>query len=301
MLTGSEYVSKMSPKLYIKPYTTAFTKPTGLTKALAAAAALTAFEGTKATSTFLFKAAQALADGDFIVVSSPYNAYAVYADDDGAHAAHATVVTNASAAGCTALLPVTIATADLTDMAVCVPAIVAALNTTDDLTASFTVATDYTMVVVAVKGGVRKVASAVSGITTLTSGTIVTDALEVGDWTEIGSCADDYAVGVEANEVEGMEGESLRINDKITAEFRFLNLTERNIDILKTFDGTKVSFALVDATDRDLPEIYCVNDILFNAGIAPAGDMKNAPLKLSKRVKKSLTATYFWSFDNELL
>lgn len=297
MLTGSTYVSKMSPKLYIKPYTTAYTKPVGtLTKASDIAKVFSELEGTAAVNTFVVDAA---VDGDYIIASSPYNAYGIYIDKDGAGAKRATVQVAAKAAGCTALLAVNVATADLTDVDVIGENIAAAVNLTDDLTATYTAGTN-TLVITAWKGGARVAASSVAGIATV-GAWAVTDTLGVGAWTEVGSLAEDFAVDTEAEEQLDAEGNTMSIHDTITAEFRFLNLTERNINILKAYRGAKVSMILADFTDRSLPILYCINDLIFNVRLAPAGDMASAPIKLTKRVRNSLTGTYFWTYNDDIL
>lgn len=295
MLTGSTYVSKMSPKLYIKPYTTAYTKPVAtLTKAADIAKALSEFEGTAAIATVV---CDAVVDGDYIIIASPYNAYAIYVDKDGAGAKRADVKVAAAAAGCTALLAVTIATADISDVDAIGAAFTAAINATPDLNASYTTGTD-TMVVTAWKGGARLMASSIAGVAT-PAAWAVTDTAGVGAWTEVGALADDYSVGIESEEMLDAEGNTMFICDTVTSEFRFLNLTERNVEILAGYKGTKISMVLADFTDRSLPVLYCINDLLFNVSLSPAGDVSSAPIKMTKRVKNSLTGTYFWTYNDD--
>jgi hypothetical protein len=297
MLYGSQYASKFSAKLYIKPYTTAFAKPTGATVALQVAAALAALEGTAAVSTFIVDAMAV--DGDYVIVSSPTNAYALYCDKDGAGAKRADVVTAAQAAGCSAVLAAVIATADMSDVDAIGVALAAAINTTDDLTATYTAGTN-TLVATATRGGTRVLASSIAGVAT--PGTwAVTDTAGTGDWTPVGSIAEDYTVDTEAEELIDAEGNTITLYDTVTAEFRFLNLTQRNIDILKDYRGTRISMIIADLTDRAAPELYCINDLLFNVKITPAGDAKAAPIKLTKRIKNSLTGTYFWSYDTDVV
>ena len=197
----------------------------------------------------------------------------------------------------------TVATADIADVDAVGVAFAAAINTTDDLTAAYTSGTD-TLVITATRGGKRVLASAVTGISTGTPAPgawAVTDTLGVGDWTPVGSIAEDYTVDTEAEELIDAEGNTITLYDTVTAEFRFLNLTQRNIDILKDYRGTRISMVIADLTDRAAPELYCINDLLFNVKITPAGDAKAAPIKLTKRIKNSLTGTYFWSYDTDVV
>jgi len=299
MLNGSVYASKFSPDLYIKNYTTPFTKPTGVTRALQIAAALAAFEGVAAVNTFTFAATQVFVDGDYMIVSSPTNAYCMYIDMDGAGAARAATLVTATSLGCTALLAVSVATANLGTIGIAGVAMAAAINGTDDLTATYTAGT-YILAATATRGGVRVLASSVDGIATPGT-TAVEDTFGTGDWTPIGSIDEDYSVDTESEEKKGAKGETIVLFDRVTAEFSFLNLTQRNVDILKTYRGKSISMALVDLTDRDLPEIYCINDMIFNVKITPAGDAKSAPIKLTKQVKNSLTGTQFWSYESDTI
>lgn len=296
MLYGSQYASKFSAKLYIKPYTTAFTKPTGVTVAAQITAALAALEGTPAVSTFIVDAMAA--DGDYVIVSSPTNAYALYCDKDGAGAKRADVVTAAQGAGCTAVLAAVIAAADMSDVDAIGVALAAAINTTDDLTATYTAGTN-TLVATATRGGTRVLASSI-GVDT-PGAWAVTDTAGAGDWTPVGSIAEDYTVDTEAEELIDAEGNTITLYDTVTAEFRFLNLTQRNVNILKDYRGTRVSMVIADLSDRNAPEIYAINDLLFNVKITPAGDAKAAPIKLTKRVKNSLTGTDFWTYDTDVV
>lgn len=288
-LYGNQYSKKFNATFYIKPYTVAFTKPA------TAVAALAALDGVAASDSFVFKAAQAFADGDYIVVSSPVNAYCVWIAENGADTEKP-----ASPAGCTAYLKVTVATADLADTSVTVPAIVAAINTTEDIVASVTLSTDYTMLAVATQGGTRVTAARID-VATLTSGTEVTAGVGSGDWMKLGGIMEDYSVEPSPNEIRDTTGNIIVTYEDVDITFSLMNVDQRNFDILKGINKTQVSIVIMDKSVSTDPKLYCVNDLTLNASFNPSGDTATIPLKLAKRVTDALAGTSFWTYNVDLI
>ena len=288
-LYGNQYSKKFNATFYVKPYTTAFSKPA------TAAAALTAFDRTAGVNTFT---CDAVVDGDYIVVSSATNSYCVWIDADGAGTGKPT-----APSGCTAYLSVTVATGDLSTVDTVGAAIATAINTTQDLTATYTAATD-TLVVTAVQGGTEAVAASIANVGDggATDNWAVTNTTPgAGDWMKIGGVSEDYTVEPSPNEIRDTVGNKIVTYEALDINFSFMNLDQRNIDILKDYNRTQVSIAIVDKTNTSYPKIYCVNDLTFNVSLNPSGDTANAPIMLSKRVEDTLSGTYFWTYNTDLV
>jgi hypothetical protein len=292
-LYGNQYSKEFLANFYIKAYTTDVTKPAD------AATALSTFDGVAAVSVFDFTGiitGTGVADGDYLVVHLPTNTYGLWVSTDG-------VGTKPSAAmiasGCTAFLEVSITTANLTDADAIQTAFVTAINTTKEMTATYAAATDL-MTITAVQGG----ATLADSVTIAATGEITASAtgfsLGTGDWMKIGGVEEGYTVETAPVEIKDTVKNTIVTSEDVTINFRFMNVNERNIAILKAINRTQVSIAIVDKSNTSLPKIYCINDLTYNASLNPAGSTAGMDQKLSKGVEDSLEGTDFWTYDTDL-
>lgn len=284
-LYGNQYSKKFNATFYMKPYTAATTKPA------TAALALSTLDGVAAVNTFTTDAA---IDGDYIVASSPTNAYCIWIDENGTGTGKPTAPT-----GCTAYLSVTVATADLTDPDVIGAAITTAVNTTQDLTAAYTTATN-SLVITAVQGGTRVLASSIAGVATPGSWA-VTDTFGTGDWMKIGGVAEDFSFEPAPNEIRDSAGNKITTYEDMDISYELMNVNQRNFDILKALNRTQVSIAVMDKSSTTYPKIFCLDDLTLNVSFTPSGDTARIPIMLSKRTEDIISGSYYWTYDTDLV
>lgn len=280
-LYGNQHSKKFNADFFIKTYSSDVTRPA------TAAAALTEFYGTPATFTLDMLTTPAVPEADqYVVIPTPSQVYCVWLSVAGAG------TKPPAPAECTAYLEANTAT-----LAVDVVgnALATAINTTDEATASYDSTTDV-LTVTAVQGG-----TTVSGSTNITDAIFTETVAGVGDWAKIGGVAEDYSVEVSPNEIRDTKGNVIVTYEDVDVNFEFMNVDERNIAIMKAFNRTQTSIALVDNTNSASPKIYAMNDLTFNATLTPAGDTARMPMKLSKRVEEALTGTSYWSYNADLV
>jgi hypothetical protein len=281
-LYGNQYSKKFNATFYMKPYTAATTKPA------TAVLALSTFDGVRAIDTFTIGAA---ANGDYIVASSPTNAYCVWINVDGSGTKPSSPV------GCTAYLPVTVATAALSTVDTIGAAIAAAINTTDDLTATYTSA-GAALVVTAVQGGARVTAAAEYCTAVAWA---VSAGVGSGDWMKIGGVAEDFSFEPAPNEIRDSAGNKITTYEDMDISYELMNVNQRNFDILKALNRSQVSIAVMDKSSTSYPKIFCLDDLTLNVSFTPSGDTARIPIMLSKRTEDVISGSYFWTYDTDLV
>jgi hypothetical protein len=284
-LYGNQYSKKFNATFYMKPYTAATTKPA------TAVLALSTLDGTAAVNTFI---CDGVIDGDYIVASSPTNGYCIWIAGAGSDTNKPTAPT-----GCTAYLKVSVATLDLDTEDVVGAAIAAVVNTTDDLTATYTAGTN-TLVITAVQGGARVLASSIAGVATAGSWA-VTDTAGVGSWMKIGGVAEDFSFEPAPNEIRDSTGNKITTYEDMDISYELMNVNQRNFDILKALNRSQVSIAVMDKSSTSYPKIFCLDDLTLNVSFTPSGDTARIPIMLSKRTEDVISGSYFWTYDTDLV
>lgn len=290
-LYGNQASKKFKANFYIKEYTSATTKPTSTTLALAAAEAISTFDGTAQVATYDFSlidgvTTEVFVDGDYIVVPTPSQTYCVWINEAG-------IGTKPPApSGATAYLPVTVATLSLGDPDVVGAAMAVALEATYECQASYDSTSDI-LTVTNIQGGAVSAASV--NLSTATE-TVTTGTPGVGTWMKVGGIAEDYSIDPAPNEIKDSVGNIIINEETLTVDFALMNVTQRNVAILKTYKGSQVSICLMDKSNPSYPRVYVVDDITFNPSLNPVGDTATMPIKLGKTVEDTLTGTSFWDY-----
>ena len=177
-----------------------------------------------------------------------------------------------------------------------------AINTTDDLTASYASGTNA-LTVTAVQGGTRRLAASVgTAVVTGASWAVApTASTGTGDWMKIGGVAEDFSFEPAPNEIRDSVGNKITTYEDMDISYELMNVNQRNFDILKALNKTQVSIAVMDKSSTSYPKIFCLDDLTLNVSFTPSGDTARIPIMLSKRTEDIISGSYFWTYDTDLV
>ncbi len=272
---GNKHVIPFKTSMYMKVFDTAGTKPA--TKE----AALAQYNGVRAVHEIVCEADAGSLDGQYFVVGSPTNKCAVYF--------YITTATEPIVAGIDFFIPVKIVALDTAEVvAEKIEAVIE--DSVDDFTVERSSAT---LTLTAVQGGVTDAAAA--GDTGWAS--VSTTTPGAGVWAKIGKLATDMTLEPSPNEFEDSEGGFTVLDVEYSAEALFVNVTERNKNILNdSFQGENVSIAFMNSDSPD-GTIIEIDNMVANFYPAPFGDVNGLKIALKQKFVDPNTSIKYWDYN----